>query len=98
MIIAWLPGAIIDLQRLREFLLPLDKAAARKAVVAVQGAVQLLHSHPFLGRPVSDMPDYRDVIIPFGSAGYVLRYRIQADAVLIVALKHTKEAGFSSEQ
>lgn len=94
--IAWLPGAILDLQRLREFLRPLDKEAALKAILAIKGSVKLLSQHQHIGKPVEDMPDYRDIIIPFGSAGYVLRYRIQTDAILIVAVKHTKEAGFLS--
>jgi plasmid stabilization system protein ParE len=38
------------------------------------------------------MPHFRDIIIPFGSSGYVPRYRIEYDTVLIVAVKHGEEA------
>jgi plasmid stabilization system protein ParE len=37
------------------------------------------------------------MVIPFGASGYVLRYRVEADTVFIVAIKHGKEAGFSDE-
>jgi hypothetical protein len=35
-------------------------------------------------------------MIPFGASGYVLRYRLQGDTIFIIAIKHGKEAGFSS--
>ena len=54
-----------------------------------------LESNPHIGKPVEDMPDYRDLVIPFGSAGYLLRYRIQADVLYIIALRHCKEAGYT---
>jgi plasmid stabilization system protein ParE len=63
----------------------------------VKGTVKLLHQHHYLGKPVEEMPNFHDVIIPFGSAGYVLRYRIDEDTILIVAVKHTKETGFSAK-
>jgi len=94
MTVAWLPGAISDLQRLREFLRPLNVEAAHKAVSAIKGAVNLLVPHHY-GKPVEDLPGYFDAIIPFGSAGYVLRYRVEGEVIFIVAVKHTKEAGFS---
>lgn len=94
--IAWLPGAILDLQRFNDFLRPLDPEAAKKAVALIKKTVKLLDSNPYLGKPVEDLPDYRDVIIPFGSAGYVLRYRVMGETIFIVAVRHTKEAGFSS--
>jgi plasmid stabilization system protein ParE len=92
--IEWLPGAVSDLQRLREFILPHNADAARRAVSVIKRAVSMLHTNSFIGKPVEDIPDFRDIIIPFGSSGYVLRYRIEIDTVLIVAVKHGKEAGF----
>jgi hypothetical protein len=54
-------------------------------------------ANPRIGRPVEGMPDCRELIIPFGSSGYVLRYRLAGDKVLIHAVKHGKEAGFSDQ-
>jgi len=93
--VEWLHPAIHDLQRLRDFLLPRSQASARRAIQVIKGAVALLNANPGLGKPVEDLPDYHDLIIPFGAAGYVLRYRIRGDVIYIVAVRHGKEAGFS---
>ena len=92
--VEWLPPAIHDLQRLRDFILPHNKDAARRAVQVIKRAVYLLSANPGLGKPVEDLPDYHDIVIPFGAAGYVLRYRIQDNIIFIVAVRHAKEAGF----
>jgi plasmid stabilization system protein ParE len=41
------------------------------------------------------MPDeFREWIIDFGDSGYIVRYRIEADTVTILAVRHQKEVGF----
>ena len=91
--IRWLAPAILDLQRLRDFILPHNRDAAQRAVKIIRAAVMTLESNQRIGKPVEDMPDYRDLVIPFGSSGYLLRYRIQGDVLYIIALRHCKEAG-----
>jgi plasmid stabilization system protein ParE len=91
--IQWLIPAVLDLQRLREFILPHNREAAR-AVKVIKAAVAALEATPLIGKLGEDMPEYRDLVIPFGAAGYVLRYRIHRDVVYIVALRHSKEAGY----
>ncbi|MBI5140696.1 MAG: type II toxin-antitoxin system RelE/ParE family toxin [Nitrospirae bacterium] len=95
--VEWLPGAIADLQRLRDFLVPHSNEAATRAVTVIKGAINLLMHHPYIGKPVETMPKYRDLVIPFGTSGYVLRYRIETERILVVALKHGKEAGFAGQ-
>jgi plasmid stabilization system protein ParE len=96
--IEWLIPAIRDLQRLRNFILPHNTEAARRAVSLIKTVVTTLEANPHSGKPSEDMTDYRDIVIPFGSAGYVLRYRIQKDVLFIVAIKHCKEAGFPGRE
>ena len=89
------PGAIRDLQRLREFLRPKNPVAARRAAEAIMKAVQALGLQPQIGRPVADMPDeYREWPIDFGDSGYLARYRFDGEAVMILALRHQKELGY----
>jgi plasmid stabilization system protein ParE len=89
------PGAIRDLQRLREFLRPKNPAAARRAAQAILKAVQVLGLQPQIGRPVADMPDeYREWPIDFGDSGYLARYRFEGESVTILALRHQKELGY----
>ena len=91
----WAPPALLDVQRLYRFLAPTNADAAKRAVKAIRQEVTLLGQQPGIGRPVENMPDeFRDWIIDFGDSGYVARYRIDADAVTILAVRHQKEVGF----
>ena len=91
----WAPGAASDVQRLYRFLLQKNPDAARRAVKAIRSGVNILAQQPQIGRPAEDMPEqYREWIINFGDSGYVARYRIDADAVTILAVRHQKEAGY----
>jgi plasmid stabilization system protein ParE len=57
--------------------------------------VKVLALQPGMGRPVEEMDDeFRDWIIDFGDSGYVARYRLDAHNVIILAVRHQKEAGF----
>lgn len=95
--IEWLDSAIDDLQRLRDFILPHNKDAAQRAFRLIRSAVTPLSSNPRIGKPVEDLPDFHDLVIPFGASGYVIRYLIQGDALFVIAVKHCKEAGFSAQ-
>ena len=89
------PTAILDLQRLREFLRPKNPAAAQRSAETILKAVQMLGLQPHIGRPIEDMPeDYREWPIDFGDSGYVARYRFEGEAVIILAVRHQKEAGY----
>lgn len=89
------PGAIRDLQRLREFLRPKNPVAAKRAAEAILKAVQVLALQPQIGRPVADLPDeYREWPIDFGDSGYLARYRFDGEGVTILALRHQKELGY----
>ena len=91
----WAPPALLDVQRLYRFLAPKNADAAKRAVKAIRQEVTVLGQQPGIGRPVENMPDeFRNWIIDFGDSGYVARYRIDADAVTILAVRHQKEVGF----
>jgi len=91
----WSPSALLDVQRLYRFLAPKSLEAAKRAVKAIRLEVKVLGQQPGVGRPVADMSDeFREWIIDFGDSGYVARYRIDPDAVTILAVRHQKEVGF----
>ncbi len=90
------PAALRDLQRLRDFLRPKNADATRRTGEAIRQGVQVLSAHPRMGLLVEDLPEqYREWLIDFGDSGYVARYRIDDDAVIILAVRHQKEVGFS---
>lgn len=91
----WSPSALLDVQRLYRFLAPKNIDAAKQAAKAVRKGTKVLGQQPGVGRPIEDMPeDFREWIIDFGDSGYLVRYRIDRDAITILAVRHQKEVGF----
>jgi plasmid stabilization system protein ParE len=90
------PTALHDLARLRDFLRPKNQAAAKRAAVAIISAIKILERHPQIGRPADGMDDpaFRELLIEFGESGYVARYRLAEDSVIVLAVRHQKEVGF----
>lgn len=82
-----------DLLRLYGFLLERDIAAAEEALVAIDKAVELLQSFPFTCRKASlDNPLLRELLVSFGSSGYVVLYDIEdRHTVTILAVRHQRE-------
>jgi plasmid stabilization system protein ParE len=92
----WSRSALLDVQRLYRFLASQNPAAARRAVKAMREEMKVLVLQPNIGRPIEDLPEaFREWVIDFGDSGYVARYRIDADVVTILAVRHQKEIGFS---
>ena len=55
----------------------------------------MLQLQSAIGRPIDDMPtEFREWIIDFGDSGYVVRYRIESELVIILAVRHQKEVGY----
>ena len=85
----WSQPALLDVQRLYRFLAPKNLAAAKRAITAIRQGVKVLGQQPGVGRPIEEMPnEFREWIIDFGDSGYVARYRIDSDAVTILAVRH----------
>jgi plasmid stabilization system protein ParE len=96
--VEWLPGAIRDLQKLREFLRPKNPGAAKSAASKIIKATSLFKDCPGVGKPVEDLPGHYDVVIKFGFRNYVMRYHILEETIFIEALRHGREAGFAIEE
>lgn len=93
--IKWTENALFGVQCAYRFLAEKDKSAERLAVGAIRKHVEVLHRYPNAGRPAQDLePEHRELLIPFGASGYVLVYEVYADTVLILAVRHQKEAGY----
>jgi len=91
----WSSQALLDVQRLYRFLAPKNLDAAKRAVKTIRQGVAVLAQQPRIGRPVEDMPEeFREWIIDFGDSGYVARFRIDPDVVVILAVRHQKEVGY----
>jgi len=89
------PSAIRELERLREFLRSKNPAAAERAAKALIQGLEELGKFPHIGRPIDDLSEeYRDWLIDFGNSGYIARYRLDGDTVVVLANRHQRDAGF----
>jgi plasmid stabilization system protein ParE len=89
--------ALADLERLFDLLAEYNPKLARERMLSVRRAFDLLSDHPLLGRQAED--GRRELILSRGRFGYVAKYRwIPAeDVVLILAVRHQLEAGYTEE-
>lgn len=80
-----------DLERLTDFLLETAPQAALDTVDIVLNGLGILAQHPLVGRPLPD--GQRELVISRGRTGYLALYRydVQADLVLVLALRHQRE-------
>lgn len=89
--------ALRDLERLFDFIAAEDPVRAQKQVLSVRRAFELLADHPLLGRAAEK--GRRELILSRGRYGYIAKYRwLQADdIVLILAVRHQRETGYTEE-
>ncbi len=85
-----------DLVRLYEHVLAREDAdwlLADRAIEAIKGAAKGLALSPFSYRKVSpDNPFLRELVIPFGSSGYVALFEIDDERTIsILAVRHQRE-------
>jgi plasmid stabilization system protein ParE len=91
----WSPHALGDVQRLYRFLASQNIEAAKRAVKAIRQGVTILGQQPSVGRPIEEMePEFREWLIDFGDSGYVVMYRIDVNGVVVLAVRHQREAGY----
>jgi plasmid stabilization system protein ParE len=92
------PEAESDLERLFDFLLDRaetveDAMLAYEAVAIIREvADRHLSMTPYSYRKVGQRPTLRELIVPFGSTGYVLRFDIRTpELVLVIGARHQRE-------
>ena len=90
-----------DLMRLYDFLLDRAKTleeleVADEAVKVIrQAALSHLSTTPYSYRKVGARSTLRELIIPFGTTGYILRFDIRSpELVLVLGARHQREEDF----
>lgn len=86
------PAALEDIERLRTFLDRVNPDAAKRALGLIWKAIDRLSALPSLGKPTEDA-NIRQIIVRFGSSGYVVRYVVvpETSDILITRLWHGRE-------
>ena len=92
--VVYTPAAVRDLERLIDFLLLEDPPAAIETAELITDAIAMLEKHPLLGHVAAD--DLRELVISRGRSGYLALYDYDAlaDAVVILGIRHQREAGY----
>ena len=90
------PAALNGIARCARFLRDRNPAAQDRAALVIEQRLRLLTTTPGIGRPYRLTPGQRELIIPFGDAGYLVLYihDPEADAVTVLAFRHQREAGY----
>jgi plasmid stabilization system protein ParE len=85
-----------DLERLFDFLAANNLNAALRARAAMEKAYEFVELMPFACRKADDSnPFLREIVIPFGSAGYIALFEIEdTEHVTILAIRHQREEDF----
>src|SRR5688572_23244412 len=95
--VKWSIHAQQDLHRLRAFVNANSPQAAAAAIDLIVSSTHELDKFPRRGRAlVEDEPEYREILVPFSSSGYVVLYRVEKDHVEVQAVRHMREAGYRS--
>jgi len=85
----WTSKALCDLARLYEFLAPLNKPAAARAVQSLTKAPSMLLTNLRIGEQLFEFNprEVRRLLV----GGYEIRYEIQESTVYVLRLWHTRE-------
>jgi len=91
----WSQPALRDVARLHDFLAPKSRDAAMRAIKAIRQGTKALGKHPEIGRPMEEMsPEFRGWVIEFGHGAYVALYHYDGKQIVILAIRHGREAGY----
>jgi plasmid stabilization system protein ParE len=90
--------AFRDLERLFDFVAEADPRLALAKLLSIRAAFEVLADHPLLGRLAED--GRRELVLSRGKYGYIAKYRWlpAEDVVLILAVRHQREAGYTEDQ
>jgi len=87
----WSPAARNDIIRLYEFLNSENPDAATRAIRSIKHSANSLVNFPALGKRLDGRQD-REVFVPFGKRGYVIRYRLDGVIPVILRIWHSLES------
>jgi plasmid stabilization system protein ParE len=84
-----------DMDRLFDFLAHEDPVWAVDAMTVILDGLELLKTHPLIGRPVEFST--RELVISKGKTGYLALYDYDEfnDVALVLAIRHQRESGYN---
>lgn len=89
--VEWSREAILDLDRFAEFLYQRFPAMAEVVADELSAKTKILQDNPRLGHLVRNRADYREIVFRVLNASYVVRYRVEAQTIIILRVFHGRE-------
>jgi plasmid stabilization system protein ParE len=97
-----LDEAVVDLHRLEDFAIERELASEipdwttpQRALVAISEGMRLLSWSPYSCRKAElGNGRSRELIVPFGAAGYIVLFEIVGDDVVVGAVRHQREEDY----
>ena len=90
--VIWLEEASLDVFRHYDFLSAKNQPAALRAVQAILEAGESLQTLPYRGATLQSKPYIHWIRVFFGKYGYIIHYRIEGEAVIILEVYDGREA------
>jgi len=85
----WTAKALSDLQRLHQFLAPVNRRGAAQVVQSLSASPNRLLEHPRIGEKLEEFEprEVRRILV----GHYELRYEIQKATIYVLRIWHTRE-------
>lgn len=92
--IIYTASALADLERAFEFLADRSPEAGAKVVATIRHAVEILSSHPLIGRNAD--AGLRELVISYGKTGYVALYWFapELSEIWVLGIRHQRELDY----
>jgi plasmid stabilization system protein ParE len=88
----WSDEALADLDRFAEFLHREHPSLAAIVATEIVNKVQVLATHPLLGKPIAGRQEYRQIVLQVLGAAYVFQYRFDGQRLVMLRVFHGREA------
>lgn len=86
----WSVESLSDVTRLREFIEPHNKSAAKNVAATLKKSAILLLDYPLIGKSIEDRNEH-EFPIKLGRKRYVIRYKISGSKIVILRIWHSLE-------
>ena len=88
--LVWSATARAGLIRLHAFIQPYNPRAAKQSAEKILKATRLILDNPAIGTRIESRQDY-ELFTPFGQNGYILRYQVIEQKIVILKIWHSRE-------
>jgi plasmid stabilization system protein ParE len=89
--VEWSADALADLDRFATFLRENHPALSTVIAREIVAKARMLSEHPYLGSPLADRPEYRQLVMQVLRASYVFQYRVGGERVVMLRVFHSRE-------